>query len=133
MRRAWLELIDWEFVTAANAALGQPKKALHKPTTDGHDRTRQLWEQNYRREMFLDEAADLCRQCHRLAPFCNFNGNTFAAIIRSLVDTLKLRADQAQVIRTIAGHIVAGTASELEVKELARFSRNLTPAQLKHP
>jgi len=86
VKRAWLELIDWEFVTATNAALCQPKKARHKPTTDGHDRTRQLWEKNHRREMFLDEAADLCRQCHRLAPFCNFNGNTFAAIVRSLVD-----------------------------------------------
>lgn len=39
--------------------------------------------------MFLDEAADLCQECHRLAPFCNFNGNTFAALARSLVDTLK--------------------------------------------
>ena len=133
MQRAWLELIDWEFVSAANAALCQPKKALHKPTADGHDRTRLLWEKNYRREMFLDEAAELCRQCHRLAPFCNFNGNTFAAIVRSLVDTLKLRADQAQIIRTIAGHIVAGTASEPESQEFARFSRNLEPTQLKQP
>jgi hypothetical protein len=46
--------------------------------------------------MFLDEAADLCRECHRLAPFCNFNGNTFAAIARSLMDSLKLQADKAQ-------------------------------------
>ena len=133
MKRAWLELIDWEFVTATNAALCQPKKALHKPTTDGHDRTRRLWEERYRREMFLDEAADLCRQCHRLAPFCNFNGNTFAAIVRSLVDTLKLQPDRAHIIRTIAGHIVAGTASEPELKDFARFSRSLTPAQLKQP
>jgi hypothetical protein len=125
--------MDWEFVTATNAALCQPKRALHKPTTDGHDRTRQLWENNHRREMFLDEAADLCRQCHRLAPFCNFNGNTFAAIVRSLVDTLKLKADQAHIIRTMAGHIVAGTASELELKEFLKFCRSSTPAQLKQP
>ena len=62
MKRAWLELLDWEFVTATNAALCQPKKALRKPTSDGHDRTRQFWEKNHRREMFLDEAADLCRE-----------------------------------------------------------------------
>ena len=55
-----------EFVTATNAALCQPKQALHKPASDGHDRTRQLWQKNHRREMFLDEAADLCRECHRL-------------------------------------------------------------------
>jgi len=131
VKRAWLELFDWEFVTATNAALCQPKRALHKRTSDGHDRTRRLWEESYRREMFLDEAADLCRECHRFAPFCNFNGNTFAAIARSLVDTLKLKADEAHVIRTLLGHVVAGTASELETEELRAFSRSLKEEQLK--
>ena len=131
MKRAWLELFDWEFVTATNAALCQPKKALHKPTSDGHDRARDLWERNYRREMLLDEAADLCRECHRLAPFCNFNGNTFAALARSLVDTLKARADEAHVIRSLLGHAVAGTASDVETKALHAFSRRLTVEQLR--
>ena len=131
MKRAWLELFDWEFVTATNAALCQPKQALHKPTSDGHDRTRQLWEKNQRREMFLDEAADLCREAHRLAPFCNFNGNTFAAIARNLVDTLKLKADEAHVVRSLLGHVVAGTASDVEANDLRKFSRSLTAEQLK--
>ena len=56
MKRLWLELFDGEFVTATNAALCQPKQALHKPTSDGHDRTRRLWEKNHRREVFLEEA-----------------------------------------------------------------------------
>ena len=131
VKRAWLELFDWEFVTATNAALCQPKRALHKPTSDGHDRTRQLWEGQHRQEMFLDEAADLCRQCHRLAPFCNFNGNTFAAIARSLVDPLRLKADEAHVVRSLLGHVVAGTASEPETQALRDFSRSLTPDQLR--
>jgi hypothetical protein len=29
--------------------------------------------------MTLDEMVDFCRRCHRLAPFTNYNGNTFAA------------------------------------------------------
>jgi hypothetical protein len=131
VKRPWLELFDWEFVTATNAALCRPKDVLHKPTSDGHDRTRQLWERNYRREMFLDEAADLCRECHRLAPFCNFNGNTFAAVARSLVESLKLKADEAHVIRSLLGHVVAGTASDLETEELREFSRSLTAGHLK--
>jgi hypothetical protein len=131
VKRAWFELYDWEFVTATNAALCQPRQALHKPTSDGHDRTRQLWERSHNREMFLDEAADLCRQCHRLAPFCNFNGNTFAAIARSLVDTLKLKADEAHVVRSLLGHLVAGTATDLETNELRNFSRSLTAEKLK--
>ena len=126
-------MFDWEFVTATNAALCRPKQALHRPTSDGHDRTRQLWEKNHRREMFLDEAAELCREAHRLAPFCNFNGNTFAAIARSLVDTLKLKADKAHVVRSLLGHVVAGTASEVETNELREFSRSLTQEQLKMP
>ncbi len=131
MKRAWLELFDWEFVTATNATLCQPRQALHKPTSDGNDRTRQLWEKSHKREMFLDEAADLCRQCHRLAPFCNFNGNTFAAIARSLVNALKLKADEAHVIRSLLGHVVAGTATNLETNELRNFSRSLTAEKLK--
>jgi hypothetical protein len=131
VKKAWLELFDWDFVTATNAALCRPKKALHQPTSDGHDRTRHLWEKNYRREMFIAEAVDLCRQCHQLAPFCNFNGNTFAALARSLVNTLRLKADEAHIIRSLAGHIVAGTASDAEVKEFANFSRGLTEEQLK--
>ena len=131
MKRAWIELFDWELVTATNAALCRPKKALHKPASDGHDRTRQLWAQNHRRLMFLDEAADLCRECHRLAPFCNFNGNTFAAIARSLVDNLQLPADEAHVLRSLLGHVAAGTASDVETKQLREFSRRLTEERLK--
>ena len=124
-------MFDWELVTATNAALCQPKKALHKPTRDGHTRTRTLWEKRHRREMFLDEAVELCRQCHRLAPFCNFNGNTFAAIARNLVDNLKVPPDELHVVRSLAGHIVAGTATGTEAGQLLKFSRSLTVAQLK--
>jgi hypothetical protein len=131
VKRAWLEPFDWEFVTATNAALCRPKQALHKPTSDGHERTRLLWEKNHRREILLHEAADLCQEAHRLAPFCNFNGNPFAAIGRSLVDTLKLKADEAHVVRSLIGHVVAGIASEVETNELRKFSRTLTAEQIK--
>jgi hypothetical protein len=131
VKRAWLELIDWEFVIATNAALCQPKKALHKPTSDGYDRARQLWEKNYQSKISLDAAVDLCRECHRLAPFCNFNGNTFAAIGRSLVDTLKLKADEAHVVRSLLGHVIAGTASDEEVRALREFSSHLRDQQVR--
>jgi len=131
VRRAWLELFDWEFVTAANAALCQGKGALHKPTSEGHGRAKALWEKKRRQAMWLDECVELCRQCHRLAPFCNFNGNTFAAIARQSTQAIKLRPDQAHVIRAWAGHIVAGTATETESTQFLQFSRSLTPDMLK--
>lgn len=69
-KRAWLEQYSWNFVTAQNAVLCMQKNALHKPTSDGHDATKALWESQHATAMTLAEAVDLCRQCHRMAPFC---------------------------------------------------------------
>lgn len=125
MKRAWLDAFTWEMVIAANAALCQGKGALHRPSSDGHERARQLWERQHPQAMWLDEAVDLCRQCHRLAPFCNYNGNTFAAIARQLILEIPLEADQAHLIRSWAGHIVAGTAEAVETEQFRQFSRSL--------
>jgi hypothetical protein len=68
----------------------------------------------------LPEVFQIGFQCHRLAPFCNYNGNTFVTIIRTLLNyVLKgLPADKAHILRSIAGHIVAGTATDIERKQL---------------
>lgn len=123
--KEWLAPYSWEFVTAQNAVLCQAKHALHKPTSDGHDRTKQLWEDWHRQPMSLDEAVELCRRCHRLAPFCFYNGNTFAAIIRDVVSGLGLPADQAYIVRSLAGHIVAGVATAEEEKAFREFCASL--------
>jgi hypothetical protein len=124
-RSAWLAAYSWEFVTAQNAVLCQVKHALHKPTSDGHDRTKQLWEDRHRTTMSLDEAVELCRRCHRLAPFCFYNGNTFAAIIRDVIHCLHLPADRAYVVRSLAGHIVAGVATAEEETAFRAFCASL--------
>jgi len=79
-----------------------------------------LWQENQSREFTLTEALEICLKCHRLAPFCFYNGNTFAAIARDFIAELspKLAADKAFVLRSIAGHIVAGTATDIERKQL---------------
>ena len=123
--RAWLERYEWEFVTAQNAMLCAAKNALHKPTSDGHDATKQLWETTHREVMRLDAAVDLCRRCHRMAPFCFYNGNTFAAIIRDVVQALRLPPDKAYVVRSLAGHIVAGVATGEEEKAFRDFCDEL--------
>jgi hypothetical protein len=73
----------------------------------------------------LDEMIETCRKCHRLAPFTNYNGNTFAAIARSLIDTLQLPVETATIIRSLAGHIVAGVASDEEAEAFRKFSDSL--------
>lgn len=123
--RPWLEPYPWEFVTAQNALLCHAKNALHKPTSDGHDRTRELWQANHTRPMALEEAVDLCRRCHRLAPFCFYNGNTFAGIIRDVIRGLELPPVQAQVVRSLAGHIVAGVSTGEEEKAFREFCESL--------
>ena len=123
--RTWLASYSWNFVTAQNALLCHAKNALHEPTSDGHDQTKQLWESRHVESMRLDEVVDLCRRCHRLAPFCFYNGNTFTAIIRDVINGLNLPADQAFVVRSLAGHIVAGVATSEEESAFRAFCDTL--------
>jgi hypothetical protein len=105
--------------------LCKAKNALHQPTSDGYDKARKLWEEQHARTMALPKAVDICRVCHRLAPFCFYNGNTFAAIIRDAILALNLPAAEAHVVRSLAGHIVAGVASSEEVQAFERFCSSL--------
>ena len=84
-----------------------------------------FWEDSQQREMSLFDAIEVCRRSHRLAPFTNFNGNTFAAIARTLVKKLDLEHAQEQLARSLAGHIVAGVASDEEVKAFRKFCESL--------
>jgi hypothetical protein len=124
-RARWLAPFTWEIVTAQNAVLCHAKNALHKPTSDGHDATRRLWEEMHPQAMNLDEAVDLCRRCHRLAPFCFYNGNTFASIIALVVKRLDLSPARVAVVRSLAGHIVAGVSTGEEETAFREFCESL--------
>ncbi len=123
--RKWLSNVPWELVVWQNAQLCNFKKAHHGPTSDGYERFRILWNSSHLETMTLDEMIDLCRQCHRLAPFTNYNGNTFAAIARSLIDGLQLPTETAAIVRSLAGHIVAGVASDEEIQAFQKFCNRL--------
>jgi hypothetical protein len=75
--------------------------------------------------MSLSEAVKICRRCHRGAPFCFYNGNTFAAIIRDVINQLGLSAAKTAVARSLAGHIVAGVASAEEEQAFRDFCEEL--------
>jgi hypothetical protein len=123
--RPWLAPYTWDFVTLQNAALCQAKNALHKPTTDGHAKTQQLWDSRHTQSMPLEEAVDLCRLCHKMAPFSFYNGNTFTAIIRDVISSLEIDGASAYIMRSLAGHIVAGVATEEEVRAFRALSTKL--------
>lgn len=120
-KKAWLAPYSWDFVTAQNAVLCQAKHALHKPTSDGHEPAKALWDSRHLESMNLEEAVEICRKCHRLAPFCFYNGNTFTAIIRDVISNLGLEDEQTVLVRSLAGHIVAGVASEEETRAFRKF------------
>ena len=121
----WLEPFPWPFVVAQNQTLCRQKSAHHGPTSDGHADAMVLWEESRLREMSLFDAIEVCRKCHRLAPFTNYNGNTFAAIARILVKRLNLESVQEQLARSLAGHIVAGVASYEEITAFRKFCEGL--------
>jgi hypothetical protein len=124
MKRRWLRDWPWQTVTAINAGLCKEKNALHKPTSDGYVPAQKLWKSASLRKLTLRETMDICRQCHRLAPFCFYNGNTFAAIGRTLIQDIlkKLPPLKAQALRSVVGHYIAGTA---EADELAKVLEEL--------
>lgn len=95
--RAWLAEVSWEMVVWQNEQLCKPKNAHHGPTSDGHAECKRLWEDTRSKTMTLDEMVELCRKCHRLAPFTNYNGNTFSAIARALIETLEIPKDSATI------------------------------------
>ncbi len=77
------------------------------------------WESSRPCELTLRETFNFCRQCHKLAPFCFYNGNTFLAIGRTLIQDLlrKMPPVKAYGVRSVVGHYITGTA---DVAELAK-------------
>lgn len=123
--RTWLAEVPWEMVIWQNEQLCKSKNAHHGPTSDGHAECWELWEESRMIMMHLDEMVDLCRRCHRLAPFTNYNGNTFSAIARALIEVLEISRETATLVRSLAGHIVAGVASEEEIRAFKKFCASL--------
>jgi len=117
MTQRWLRDWPWETVVVINAGLCKEKKALHKPTSDGYTPAQKLWASSRTRALTLRETLDICRQCHKLAPFCFYNGNTFVAIGRTLIQDLlrKMSPVEAQAFRSVVGHYIAGTAGADEL------------------
>ena len=117
MKRQWLKDWPWTTVVTINAGLCQEKKALHKNTSDGYEPAKRLWEKSRGQELTLRETLDVCRQCHKLAPFCFYNGNTFAAIGRTLIQALlrKMTPARAHSFRSVVGHYIAGTIGEADL------------------
>ena len=114
-----------------NKALCQAQKV--EPTNGkGYEASRRLWEKSVLRATDLNEAIKVCRDCHDLAPFTFNNGNTFAAIGRTLVEESlqQMPPVEAQIIRTTIGHYIVGLIGR---KELQQVMRHFEPVLARLP
>ncbi len=119
MNKRWLEAWPWNTVVTINVGLCKEKNALHKGTSEGYDLAKKAWEESRPRNLSLRQALEICRHCHKLSPFCFYNGNTFAAIGRILAQEVlhEMSPIKAQAFRSVVGHYIAGTAGQEELDQ----------------
>jgi hypothetical protein len=119
MNKRWLEEWPWDTVVTINAGLCKEKNALHKPTSEGYELAKNVWEKSRTDRLTLKQTLEICRRCHKLSPFCFYNGNTFAAIGRIIVQDVlrKMPPVKAQAFCSVVGHYIAGTAGEEELTQ----------------
>jgi hypothetical protein len=117
VQKQWLAAVPWQSVLSINQALCQAQKTEHKPNSENYLSAQHAWEGALPRQMTLPEVLDLCKKCCNLSPFVFNNGNTFAAISKTLIeDWLKaIPPVEAQIIRTTVAHYVAGLVGRREL------------------
>lgn len=118
--RDWLAGLSWESIESLNMALCANDHVQHgrSASSGEYEATKRLW--NEARDsgpLHFADVVELCEKAHRLAPFLNFNGNTFVAVIRRLSQELPLGPAAIAAVRQSSGHYVAGVLSP----EDARF------------
>lgn len=109
---------DWSAITETNAGLCASTSSFHGPTSDGYNDCKTLWESKHPETMRFRDVLAFLQDCHRMAPFCFNNANTFAAVARDLIYDLKTDSDTATLLRSAAGHYVAGVLPDDELDRI---------------
>jgi hypothetical protein len=132
-KKQWLMGVTWDSILSVNRnlCLAQKVEAATRPKPLAAAQA--VWEKAARQPLTLAEVFDACRACCELTPFVFNNGNTFAAVGRTVIEEhLKLAPPvEAQILRTTVGHYIAGTVNRRELcSVLSQLSRifSQTPA-----
>jgi hypothetical protein len=114
--------VSWDEVETLNQFLCGSKGYQIGRTSDGYEPARAAWEDGRGKVLTIEDAAKLCRLCHRQAPFLFLNGNTFVAIARDAIisQISQLTYTQQAVARGAVGHFIAGTIGEDDLKNALR-------------
>ena len=121
--KPYLASIAWADIEKINAALCTAGGYEPGARAEGYEAARVLWGKSYQQPLTFLQAADLCLECHRLAPFQYFNGNTFASCARvSLSPALEKLGYEAQTVsRAALGHYIAGTIERPDFVAIVPF------------
>lgn len=121
-QKQWLSAVPWDSVVTLNSALCQAQKLEPLKNARTHDKARQLWEKVFQKNLTIREAFEVCHDCHELAAFTFNNGNTFAAIGRTLVEDYlrQMPPLEAQIVRTTIGHYIVGLIGRKELQHVLR-------------
>lgn len=113
-KRNWLADYSWDIVCSLNEELCKAKSADHSPSSDGYKEAQEKWISQHESITSVFEVASFCREMHKISPFCFYNGNTFAAIVRdvSVFVLEKLEPEAAYILKSTLSHFVAGTIDE---------------------
>ena len=134
MQKQWLHAVPWDSVLAVNKALCQAQKLDPSTKARSLEEARQHWESAIHRSLSLKEVLDVCRECHEIAPFTFNNGNTFAAVGRTIIEewTKSLPPVEGQIVQTTVSHYIAGLIGRRELLQvLKHFQDSWKPSTLR--
>lgn len=120
--RNWLSAVPWESVVSLNKALCQAQKLEPLHNAKGFPAAQRLWESSFSRKLTLRSVIEVCHEAFQFAPFTFNNGNTFAAIARTLLEEpLKnVSPVEAQIIRTTVCHYIVDLIGAKELQQVLR-------------
>lgn len=121
-KKQWLKAAPWEAVLELNKALCQAQQFEPLNNEKSCEAARRLWQKSVEASLSLQETLEVCNKCHGLGPFTFNNGNTFAAIGRTLIDECLKTAPpvEAQIIRTTVCHYIVGLIGRKELQQVLR-------------
>ena len=113
-RASFLKNWSWESLISLNERTCRRGGAEPGQNPQTYRDAESEWRQHHQTERTLLETLDWLRAFHRQAPFLYFNGNTFADVARTLVDTLfaDLPASRRRESASLAAHYVAGVLDQ---------------------
>lgn len=114
--------MPWESVVSLNKALCQAQKLEPLHNAKGFPGAQRLWDASASKKLALRAVIEVCHEAFQFAPFTFNNGNTFAAIARTLLEEplKQIPPVEAQIVRTTICHYIVDLISAKELQQVLR-------------